>query len=57
MSAADDPGPRVVIADDQMLVRSGFRLILGSAGIPVVAEAADARRRWPPPSSTSRTSC
>lgn len=41
MSAADDPGPRVVIADDQMLVRSGFRLILSSAGIPVVAEAAD----------------
>jgi len=33
--------PRVVIADDQMLVRSGFRLILGSGGIPVVAEAAD----------------
>ena len=43
MSAADDPGPRVVIADDQMLVRSGFRLILSSAGIPVVAEAADGR--------------
>jgi DNA-binding NarL/FixJ family response regulator len=41
VSAADDPGPRVVIADDQMLVRSGFRLILSSAGIPVVAEAAD----------------
>jgi DNA-binding NarL/FixJ family response regulator len=35
--------PRVVIADDQMLVRSGFRLILSSAGIPVVAEAADGR--------------
>ena len=33
--------PRVVVADDQMLVRSGFRLILSSAGIPVVAEAAD----------------
>jgi DNA-binding NarL/FixJ family response regulator len=33
--------PRVVIADDQLLVRSGFRLILSSAGIPVVAEAAD----------------
>jgi DNA-binding NarL/FixJ family response regulator len=31
----------VVIADDQMLVRSGFRLILSSAGIDVVAEAAD----------------
>ena len=35
------PAPRVVIADDQMLVRSGFRLILNSGGIPVVAEAAD----------------
>jgi DNA-binding NarL/FixJ family response regulator len=33
----------VVIADDQMLVRSGFRLILSSAGITVVAEAADGR--------------
>jgi DNA-binding NarL/FixJ family response regulator len=37
---ADEP-PRVVIADDQTLVRSGFRMILGAAGIPVVAEAAD----------------
>ena len=35
--------PRVVIADDQTLVRGGFRLILGSAGIDVVAEAADGR--------------
>ena len=45
MSAAlDDPqAPRVVIADDQTLVRGGFRLILNSAGIPVVAEAADGR--------------
>ena len=43
MSVATDPGPRVVIADDQTLVRSGFRLILGAAGIPVVAEAADGR--------------
>jgi DNA-binding NarL/FixJ family response regulator len=33
--------PRVLIADDQTLVRGGFRLILSSAGIPVVAEAAD----------------
>jgi DNA-binding NarL/FixJ family response regulator len=31
----------VLIADDQTLVRSGFRMILGAAGIPVVAEAAD----------------
>jgi DNA-binding NarL/FixJ family response regulator len=42
-SGADDSvaPPRVVIADDQTLVRSGFRMILGAAGIPVVAEAAD----------------
>jgi len=33
--------PRVVIADDQALVRGGFRMILGAAGIPVVAEASD----------------
>ena len=33
--------PKVVIADDQALVRGGFRMILGAAGIPVVAEAAD----------------
>jgi DNA-binding NarL/FixJ family response regulator len=39
---AGDPGqPRVVIADDQTLVRRGFRLILNSASIPVVAEAAN----------------
>jgi DNA-binding NarL/FixJ family response regulator len=43
VSAAADPAqaPTVVIADDQTLVRGGFRLILSSAGIPVVAEAAD----------------
>lgn len=33
--------PTVVIADDQALVRTGFRLILAEAGISVVAEAAD----------------
>jgi DNA-binding NarL/FixJ family response regulator len=32
---------KVVIADDQALVRGGFRLILTAAGIEVVAEAAD----------------
>jgi len=31
----------VVIADDQALVRGGFKMILGAAGIPVIAEAAD----------------
>jgi DNA-binding NarL/FixJ family response regulator len=39
-SQAEAP-PRVVIADDQTLVRSGFRLILHAAGIPVLAEAAN----------------
>ncbi len=32
---------KVLIADDQALVRAGFRLILKTAGIDVVAEAAD----------------
>src|SRR3984893_15307958 len=40
-AAAPDAPPRVVIADDQTLVRSGFRMILNSAGITVAAEAAD----------------
>jgi DNA-binding NarL/FixJ family response regulator len=34
-------GVRVVIADDQALVRTGFRMILASGGIDVVGEAAD----------------
>jgi DNA-binding NarL/FixJ family response regulator len=40
-AAAAAAEPSVVIADDQTLVRSGFRMILNAAGIPVVAEAAD----------------
>ena len=43
MSEAEVP-PRVVIADDQALVRGGFRMILKGAGIPVVAEAADGKQ-------------
>ncbi len=39
-----DAPPRVLVADDQTLVRSGFRLILNAAGIPVVAEAADGKQ-------------
>jgi DNA-binding NarL/FixJ family response regulator len=35
------PPPRVVIADDQALVRTGFRMILTARGIDVVGEAAD----------------
>ncbi|MFF2785850.1 response regulator [Streptomyces sp. NPDC058049] len=37
----DVPAPRVVIADDQDLVRTGFRLILTARGIDVVGVAAD----------------
>jgi DNA-binding NarL/FixJ family response regulator len=33
--------PRVVIADDQALVRAGFRKLLETAGVDVVAEAGD----------------
>ncbi len=38
-----DGALRVLIADDQELVRVGFRLILERAGYEVVAEAADGR--------------
>ncbi|MFF4411539.1 response regulator [Streptosporangium sp. NPDC001559] len=38
--AVDRP-PRVVIADDQALVRTGFRMILTADGAEVVGEAAD----------------
>ena len=34
---------RVVIADDQEMVRSGFRMILESQGVEVVGEAGDGR--------------
>ncbi|MFJ8042444.1 response regulator [Kitasatospora sp. NPDC096147] len=40
MNPADAP-LRVVLADDQALVRTGFRMILAADGIEVVAEAAD----------------
>ena len=43
MNKVADQPPTVVIADDQTLVRGGFRLILNSAGIPVVAEASDGK--------------
>ena len=36
-----DRAPRVLIADDQELIRTGFRLILTARGIDVVGEAAD----------------
>ena len=36
-----EPVPRVLIADDQDLVRAGFRMILTARGITVAGEAAD----------------
>jgi CheY-like chemotaxis protein len=38
------PPIRVLVADDQELVRGGFRLILERAGMLVLAEAADGRQ-------------
>ena len=45
MSDTATPGApmHVVIADDQTLVRTGFRLILNEAGITVAAEAANGK--------------
>jgi DNA-binding NarL/FixJ family response regulator len=37
----ETPDPRVVIADDQALVRAGFRMILTADDIDVVGEASD----------------
>ena len=39
MIASDSQPLRVVVADDQALVRTGFAMILGADGIDVVAEA------------------
>ena len=39
--ASPPPPLRVLVADDQELVRAGFRLILEAAGFAVVGEAAD----------------
>ncbi|WP_216587495.1 response regulator [Streptomyces brasiliscabiei] len=40
--ATDRPSaPRVLVVDDQTLIRTGFRLILTARGIDVVGEAAD----------------
>jgi DNA-binding NarL/FixJ family response regulator len=41
VGSASPPALRVLVADDQELVRAGFRLILEAAGFAVVGEAAD----------------
>ena len=54
-SASPTPPLRVLVADDQELVRAGFRLILEAAGFAVVGEAADgaeASRSRPPSAPT-----
>ena len=49
---------RVLIADDQRLVRSGFRMILGSdPELEVVGEAGDGVEAVAAPARCSRTSC
>ncbi|MFI0976636.1 response regulator [Streptomyces sp. NPDC021093] len=40
-TSTDQPPLRAVIADDQALVRTGFKMILAADGIEVTAEAAD----------------
>ncbi|GGZ97272.1 DNA-binding response regulator [Streptomyces subrutilus] len=44
MTTPTGPVPRVVIADDQELLRTGFRMILTARGIDVVGEAGDGAR-------------
>ncbi|MET7935240.1 response regulator transcription factor [Streptomyces sp. NPDC005322] len=41
MPGRESGAPRVLVADDEELIRTGFRLILSSRGIEVVGEAAD----------------
>jgi DNA-binding NarL/FixJ family response regulator len=41
MTSQMPPAPRVLLADDQELIRTGFRLILTARGIDVVGEATD----------------
>ena len=49
---------RVLIADDQSLVRHGFRMILDAEqDLEVVAEAADGERPSRPARASRRTSC
>ena len=58
MSLGTGERTRVLIADDQALVRRGFRMILEiEPDLEVVGEAADGDRPWPEPATSPRTSC
>ena len=49
---------RVLVADDQALVRAGFVALLDAQdGIEVVAEADTGTARWRPPASCGPTWC
>ena len=48
---------RVLLADDQDLVREGLRMLLDVDDIEVVGEAQTASRRWPRPVESTPTSC
>ena len=58
MTGAPTGRVRVLIADDQALVRAGFRMVVDAReDLEVVGEAAEGRRRWPWPPSSTPTSC
>ena len=49
---------RILLADDQPLLRSGFRMVLGTQDdLDVVARPGTASRRWNWPGGCCRTSC
>ena len=49
---------RILLADDQPLLRTGFRMVLGTEDdLDIVAEAGDGWRRWSCPAGCCPTWC